>query len=72
MYDFFSIPVEHIDNTRTIFSNFSYIFADFRQIGGGGGQSYLIPPLSYPPSVFVKLGLKSINMQNMLHILHYL
>ncbi len=64
MYDFFSIPVVHIDNREQFLLTFLYIFLDFRQ--RGGGASYLIPPLSYPPSVVVKLGLKSINLHNML------
>ncbi len=58
IYDFFSIPVVHIDNREQFLVTFSYIFADFWQMEGGGA-SYLIPPLSYPPFVFVKLGLKT-------------
>jgi hypothetical protein len=33
MYDFFSIPVVHIDNQEQFLVTFSYIFADFRQMG---------------------------------------
>ena len=36
MYDFFSIPVVHIDNREQFLVIFSYIFADFRQKGEGG------------------------------------
>jgi hypothetical protein len=34
MYDFFSIPIELIDNREQFLLTFSYIFADFRQRGG--------------------------------------
>jgi hypothetical protein len=33
MYDFFSIPVVHIDNQEQFLVIFSYIFTDFRQMG---------------------------------------
>jgi hypothetical protein len=33
MYDFFSIPVVHIVNQEQFLVTFSYIFADFRQMG---------------------------------------
>jgi hypothetical protein len=33
MYDFFSIPVVHIDNREQFLVTFSYIFADFIQMG---------------------------------------
>jgi hypothetical protein len=35
MNDFFSIPVEHIDNREQFLVTFSYILADFRQMWGG-------------------------------------
>jgi hypothetical protein len=33
MYDFFSIPVVHIDNREQFLVTVSYIFADFRRMG---------------------------------------
>ncbi len=48
MYDFFSIPVEHIDNREQFKITFSYIFADFRQMGGGVGIIFNSPPFLSP------------------------
>ncbi len=42
-----------------------YIFGDFRHMGGGGHHIHF-HPFPYPPSVFMKLGLKCQNLQNML------
>jgi hypothetical protein len=62
--NFFSIAAVYIVINRGQFLiPFFLIVHGFKQMGGMASYSILT---LYPPSVFVKLGLKSINLQNML------
>jgi hypothetical protein len=68
MYDFFSIPVEHIDNREQFVVTFSYIFADFRQMGGGGASFNSTPFLS--PFCFCGTGPEEHKSANHLSYIH--